>query len=65
VYLIRVSNFDTCITYTLPIVDVLQFDTCLLDTSQIGRVSTVTGTVDTRQNARILVVMASELVDMM
>jgi hypothetical protein len=30
VYLIRVSNFDTCITYTLPIVDVLQFDTCLL-----------------------------------
>jgi hypothetical protein len=38
----------------LPIVDVLQFDTCLLDTCQFGRVSTVTGTVDTRQNDKIV-----------
>jgi hypothetical protein len=36
-------QLDTSIKYTRPIVKMVQLDTC-----QIGRVSTVTGTVDTR-----------------
>jgi hypothetical protein len=42
---------DTCIEYTRPIVAAVQLDTC-----QIGRVSTVTGTVDTRPIVSIFVV---------
>jgi len=44
-------QFDTCIKYTCPFWTAVQLDTC-----QIGHVSTVTGTVDTRQNACIFVV---------
>jgi hypothetical protein len=45
-------QMDTCIQYTCPFWTALQFDTC-----QIGRVSTVTGTVDTRQIDSIFVVL--------
>jgi hypothetical protein len=60
-YLIRVSNwtrvlntrvqFDRWIKYTCQFVTTVQLDTCL-----IGRVSTVTGIVDTRPIVEIFVV---------